>query len=596
MQLKRAAIFVFYDESGIADGYIDYYLSALSKHVSRLVVVCNCPVQSETEALFRKYTNEIHIRENEGYDALAYKYGLEMIGWDQLSVYDEVILANDTVFGPIFPFDELFSAMSDESLDFWGVTKHEMLHDDATSRNPFGHMPEHIQSYFIVLRKRLLSADLFREYWLNLGDIHSREAAIGRHETYFTKFFADHGYIWDVYAMPTDEDDTAQDAMFHHPLCLLKECRLPFVKRKLFNTDTLTDSAGEQPRAVFDYLKDETDYNTDLIWAYLTRTCHQYDFVKSLALTYILSDQTRIVSTEQIPSKPRVALLMHLFYEDMFRDALHYARSLPSEADIYISVNDSGKANVIRTLFETIENKVEVRLVENRGRSESALLVGMADAAEKYDLLCFWKEKRSGHISPASASRSWAYKISENLLCTETYVQNILSAFEDNPRLGLLSPPPPNHAKLYAIPGREWDGNYENVLALSKQLKLSVPMTETKPPVCPLGGSFWFRATAMKKLFAYGWDYDDFPTEPIPGGGTVLHAIERIYPFVVQDAGYYPAYVLSDRYASLDYTNLLHYLRTMNAFAEERGIGHLNYRATIGEMEGKMIKRGLFFR
>ncbi len=36
--------------------------------------------------------------------------------------------------------------------------------------------------------------------------------------------------------------------------------------------------------------------------------------------------------------------------------------------------------------------------------------------------------------------------------------------------------------------------------------------------------------------------------------------MKRIYPFVCQDAGYYPAFVMSDRYASLEYTSLRQYL------------------------------------
>jgi hypothetical protein len=37
--------------------------------------------------------------------------------------------------------------------------------------------------------------------------------------------------------------------------------------------------------------------------------------------------------------------------------------------------------------------------------------------------------------------------------------------------------------------------------------------------------------------------------EPLPQDGTISHAIERVYPFVAQAAGYYPAVVMSRDYA-----------------------------------------------
>jgi rhamnosyltransferase len=283
---------------------------------------------------------------------------------------------------------------------------------------------------------------------------------------------------------------------------------------------------------------------------------------------------------------------MHLFYSDMLDEAFHYAQSMPKGSDIFITTDEQNKVDNISDLLRKEDYCVEIRIVKNRGRSESALLVGMADAVGRYDLICFWKEKKSGHIDPVGAAQGWWYKISENLLHSKVFVENIIATFSDNRQLGMLSPTPPNHSKLYAIMGREWDDDYENAVLLAERLNLHVPMSEKKPPICPLGGSFWFRPAALRKLFEYGWSYDDFPTEPIATGGTLLHALERIYPFVAQDAGYCPAYVLSDRFASIEYTNLSHYLRSSNLLAKRWGVDHLNYIATIDEMDRMLAING----
>lgn len=82
-----------------------------------------------------------------------------------------------------------------------------------------------------------------------------------------------------------------------------------------------------------------------------------------------------------------------------------------------------------------------------------------------------------------------------------------------------------------------------------KDLGIDIPISGEKSPIAPYGSVFWFRPKALEPLFAHGWQHSDFPPEPLPQDGTISHAIERIYPFVAQSAGYYPAVVMSKNYA-----------------------------------------------
>ena len=54
----------------------------------------------------------------------------------------------------------------------------------------------------------------------------------------------------------------------------------------------------------------------------------------------------------------------------------------------------------------------------------------------------------------------------------------------------------------------------------------------------PGGTMFWARPEALKLLFDLGLDGNDYPDEPVPLDGTILHAIERLLPFVARQAGY----------------------------------------------------------
>jgi lipopolysaccharide biosynthesis protein len=39
-------------------------------------------------------------------------------------------------------------------------------------------------------------------------------------------------------------------------------------------------------------------------------------------------------------------------------------------------------------------------------------------------------------------------------------------------------------------------------------------------------------------LFGLNLGWDDYPEEPVPIDGTILHALERLLPFVANHAGY----------------------------------------------------------
>jgi rhamnosyltransferase len=128
--------------------------------------------------------------------------------------------------------------------------------------------------------------------------------------------------------------------------------------------------------------------------------------------------------------------------------------------------------------------------------------------------------------------------------------------FEDHPNLGLLSPPVPLHGPYFPTTGLgEWGENFAVTKETAKKLGICAPMDEKCEPVAPLGSEFWVRTKALKVLFDHDWQYEEFPKEPVAIDGTVLHAIERLYPFAAQSEGYYSAWLLSDSYARIHMDN-----------------------------------------
>lgn len=562
---NRLAIYFFYDKDGIVDNYVYTFLDDLKQNVSNLLIVSNGTLEAHSKSILERYGHVIE-RENKGFDVWAYKTGLDYYGWEKLETFDEIIMINSTIMGPLYPFKETFDSMDSQDVDFWGLTEFFSFPGDPSGACPYGYLPDHIQSHWIACRRSLVKSRDFHDYWDHLGEISTYWEAVGRHEMYFTKHFCDLGYSWKTSVPMSDLRNTNGYPLMMCPHYLIKERRCPIFKRRsFFNSpdDYLTDTLGETARALYDYIEKESDYDTNLIWDTILRNYNQADIVKDLNLSYILPKDFTNPTTPK--ETPKVALILHLYFDELVEDVLLYAKSMPEYTDVYITTDSAKKKERILQAFSVLRcHKLEVRVIENKGRDVGSLLVGVKDIIMNYDIACFAHDKKTAQVRPYTMGIGFRYKCFENILGSKEYVENILSTFNANPRLGMLSPPEPNHGDFFPMIGNEWTANYKNTKALAKQLDIRVPIEEHKAPISAYGTMFWFRPKAFQKLYAKDWQYDDFPPEPNPIDGTLLHAIERVYSFAVQDAGFFPGIVMTSPMASLEYGNLKYYLREYN--------------------------------
>lgn len=573
---KRLIIYFFYDKDGIADRYIDYMLKALRDISNKMIIVSNGAIKPATRDLFLKYSEDVIVRENKGFDVGAYKEALKYEGWENLTRYYEVVLVNSTVMGPIYPLEEMFSTMDKKTgLDFWGITKHGKIDNDPFHCNPYGYIPEHIQSYFMVLRKKFLEAKEFRKYWDNLPQINSYSESVGKFESFFTKYFGDQGFEYVLYVNNTKEELYTNQYIIEAPVHAIREDKCPFFKKRSFfqNQDYyLEKTMGEQPLELFKYLKNNTNFDTDMVLENIIRTCNQRDLVNNLGLYYVLSSSNLLNEGKTFEKELRIALIIHLYYIDLLYETLHYASAVPAKADIYINTSNEENIPAIKRAFSVLPNKVVVQLVKNRGRDVSSLLIGGAPVVKSYDLVCFYHDKKVKQLQPYSIGRSFSYLAAESALHNGIYVKNIITTFEKNPLLGMLVNLPPHNGPYYDTLGREWGPNFDNTRRLAEQLGLNIAMSPDKAPVISHGSVFWFRTQALVKLFEKKWRYEDFPDEPLASDGTFSHAVERVHSYVAQSAGFYPAYVMPDFLASIQISDFIHYTREFNIIMQSKGI------------------------
>lgn len=589
--MKRIVIFFFFDPDGIVDRYVEYFLADLERNADRVVVVCNGKLTEDGHDRLARHSGEIIVRENRGFDVWAYKTGIEHVTWDELDGYDELVLCNFTSFGPLYPFAEMFAAMEKRrDLDFWGITKFNRVDYDPMGTIEYNYIPEHVQSNFIVIRKSLFRMPEYQTFWADMPPIRNYNEAIGKYEAIFTKKFADMGYRWDTYVPMADLDESATHPLIMCASELVAHRRCPIIKRRMFFQnyfDILSETDGSICRKTFDYIREHCDYDTDMIWENLLRTCDMADLKRNMNLNYILPS-----NFSAGPSKSRVALIFHLYFTDQIDYCRHFIDNLPENADLYITTTtEENKPRIEAALAGRTGGKQVIRVVPNRGRDLGSLLVEFRSIVSNYDYICFAHDKKVGQVKPFAIGASFRDKCFANTLGSRRYVENIIRLFDENPRLGMIMPPYPEHGVFFFTLKNAWSLNYDLTYKLAAQLKLRRMPDWRKEPVAPLGTFFWFRSAAFRTILAKEWKYSDFPEEPIAKDGTLLHALERLFPFTVQHDGYYCSWVMNDDYARVELTNLHFMLRELCCALNMDAANFQNYIFQIWLRLGT-LKRG----
>lgn len=277
--LKRIAIILCYDRDGFIDDYVLYLINDLKDNLTDLVVTINGKLSSTGRERLLKVTDKIYVRENKGADAGAWKDAMiSYLGWSTIAEYDEVVLLNDSFYGPFYPFHDIFDEMDKRPVDFWGL----LAHGETNIRFydcPYPHLPEHVQSFFIAIRKRMHTSPDFKKYWEEMPYFTTVQDVISKHETVFTKHFSDLGYTWDVLTNTRDLDGNYPEGnpiahCFLNTYELIKNRHFPILKRHCFGFSYqyhLLHSNGMHLRQSMEYIAEHTNFDVMMIYKNIIR-------------------------------------------------------------------------------------------------------------------------------------------------------------------------------------------------------------------------------------------------------------------------------------------------------------------------------------
>lgn len=272
----------------------------------------------------------------------------------------------------------------------------------------------------------------------------------------------------------------------------------------------------------------------------------------------------------------KIVIIIYLYYENTLDYYLQYMSNIPKNFEIIVISSKSKVLEYVNAKADPYGVKItDYILKENRGRDVSALLVSAKEYVLNADYICFVHDKAANFDCLQEDVDFWIRNIWENTLGSSEYIQELISAFNNDNKLGALFPPAPIGKYIDAWIDNAWYKNLPNTQTLALRLGLKVKINHNDSFVS-LSNAFWARVDAIRPMFEIDWKYEDFDMEPLPLDGTLSHAIERIWGYIVADRGYDSAVIMTDEYAAEMLKRSTEYSRVMYRFIVNR-FPALNY-------------------
>ncbi len=169
--MKRLCLLAGYNKHGIIQDYVVYYAEQMSK-------IADVYYLGDFNKIDQKELDRLkpHVKYADAYRHSKYDFGcwqeliINVIGWNKVKEYDELIFCNDSCYGPIFPIEDIFEKFeNDEEADVFGLIKNSFKKQI------------YLENFFIVFKKNVITSDVFKDFLLSI-----------KKEEYFTNFVRDY--------------------------------------------------------------------------------------------------------------------------------------------------------------------------------------------------------------------------------------------------------------------------------------------------------------------------------------------------------------------------------------------------------------------
>ena len=236
-----------------------------------------------------------------------------------------------------------------------------------------------------------------------------------------------------------------------------------------------------------------------------------------------------IYNLETLNNKCKIAIQVHIFYEDLIGEIINKTNNIPAKFDLLITITSINIYNNLEYYIKQFSNanKFEILIVENKGRDILPFLSQIKLQFKNYKYLCHIHTKKS-QTAP-QIGLLWRNYLFKNLLGSDKIISEILYDFEKNRKLGFIFP-------------ETFFGIIKHFYILTNETRgwISFLFTKLFPDYeigelfnFPAGNMFWAKIKAIYQIFTYDFE-EYFPKEDDQTNDTIMHGIERIWLYLVK--------------------------------------------------------------
>lgn len=252
--MKRICLFAGYNKHNIIEDYVLYYIKELAKISDVYYLADNSVI--ETEKLI-PYTKAVYGYYHGKYDFGSWQELIHKIGYDKLSEYDELILTNDSVFGPLCDLKDYIENLEKDKWDMCGINTAYEAH------------AWHLSSYFLILKKNVFLSDIFKQHIDSIKQEDSVGKIIEKYEIGLSKKVIDAGFI------VKNSVEFEKNIYFFWRQFLLAGS--PLIKRKIFNDELflICRTIGWE-----EFIHKHSNYDTTLLYQYTNQFRNKFRILR----------------------------------------------------------------------------------------------------------------------------------------------------------------------------------------------------------------------------------------------------------------------------------------------------------------------------
>jgi len=217
---KDVCIFVSYSAELKIKNYVVHHIKALISQGIAVVLVINTDADfSGCDDLRLSELSGLYVRGNKGFDFGAWSHIYKLIELD--ACVERLYLINDSMIGPLTDrmLDGVVKKIQKSSVDLIGLT--------ANPEPVF-----HLQSFFLVISKRLLNDERFSQFFKSLWNLPTKDMVIDFYEKRLTTLVKKLGFQVEVLFDTRHLENNKSDPVIHSVDDLLK-MDFPYVKTSM---------------------------------------------------------------------------------------------------------------------------------------------------------------------------------------------------------------------------------------------------------------------------------------------------------------------------------------------------------------------------